>query len=116
MIVYYTDMSASDTDGYYWRVTKYDHTVSTTDDFTVWVYSATTYRVSDVIREVWIPEPAHKDPLYWLKTEWHREAQEAKIRLMLALMFNIYAASFVRRSLLAKSGFVARAGKRRKGR
>lgn len=43
-----------------------------------------------------------------------RERQEQQCRLLITLMANIYSARYHRRTLISKSGFLARAGKRRK--
>lgn len=49
------------------------------------------------------------------KYENHRSYQEHFFRLAIGTIFNIFAASTYRRMLFSKSGFVGRAGKKRKG-
>lgn len=52
----------------------------------------------------------------WFKSESaeNRSRQEAAFKTMIALMFNIYTASYKRRAMFSKSGFIGQVAKRRK--
>jgi hypothetical protein len=59
-----------------------------------------------------------KEKMAELRDYWPdvRMMIEFKFKLMIALMTNVFAATFYRRASFSKSGFIGRTAKRRKGR
>jgi len=60
--------------------------------------------------------PVYKDPFFLVKLFQYKRYQNYRHSLLLSMLFNIYTAKRSRKTLISKSGFLARVGRKRKGR
>lgn len=93
-----------------WYVTRNDTDITIHYDDYIQFYSFDVLLYEEELGEFYFE---HK--IFDYRHDLHRLYQEHRFRLFLNSLFNIYSAVRTRRMLIAKSGFLAQKGKRRKG-